>query len=120
MPPNSRGQVLQLLRARTQVHTRHASSTAIPDLPKLPSRLTKALPPRRAKLKDSPSSPASKVPPLPKHDPNAPYIPFRGPPGAPSIGVRLVNAFSPSLRPFIRFILHTIPWIPPFYLALMH
>jgi inner membrane protease subunit 2 len=31
-----------------------------------------------------------------------------------------VNAFSPSMRPFIRFVLHTIPWIPPFYLALMH
>jgi mitochondrial inner membrane protease subunit 2 len=121
MPPSSRGQIPRLLRFRAQAFPRHASSsTAIPDLPKAPGRLTKAVPNPRARPVDSPSSSPSSTPPLPQHDPKASYVPFRGPPGAPSIGVRLVNAFSPALRPFVRFILQTIPWIPPFYLALMH
>jgi mitochondrial inner membrane protease subunit 2 len=120
MPPSSRGQVPRLLRLRAQAYARHTSSTALPELPKTPARLTKAVPNPRATPPDSPSPSPSTTPTLPKHDPKAPYVPFRGPPGAPSIGVRLVNAFSPALRPFIRFILQTIPWIPPFYLALMH
>src|SRR2546423_147622 len=117
MPPHSRGP--QLLRICSQAYsrTRHASSTAIPDLPKVPGRLTKAVPSSRAKAKDSPSSSPSTAPPL--HE-RAPYVPFHGPPDVPPIGVRLSNAFGPKLRPFIHFILLTIPWIPPFYLALMH
>lgn len=122
MPPSSRGHFLLLVRSRSQASVRRVASTAIPDLPKAPVRLTKAVPNPRAKLVDlpSPSPSPSTTPPLPQREPKAPYVPFRGPPGAPSIGVRIVNAFSPALRPFVRFVLHTLPWIPPFYLALMH
>src|SRR6266516_2682969 len=120
MPPRSRGQILRLLRGRSQASARRVSSTAAPDLPKAPVRLSKATPNPRAKSVDSPSPSSSSAPPLPRPEPPAPYVPFRGPPGAPSIGVRLGTAFSPALRSLVRFILHTIPWIPPFYLALMH
>ncbi len=55
-----------------------------------------------------------------ERDLNAPHFPFRAPPGAPPVGIRIVNRFSPLLRPLIRFLLITIPWIPPLIVLIIH
>lgn len=116
MPPTSRGSLLYLLRTHLQARLRYASSTSLPNLPKTLGRTTQVTDKKTIPRILDESAPHH----LPQRQPKARYIPFRGPPGAPPIGVRIVNRFSPILRPYVRFIIRTIPWIPPFIVINMH